>query len=39
MKRRKMKRKYSEKNFTRGAMRVHPKNGYTTGPMRGGIRL
>jgi len=37
-KRSKMSRKKSRKNFTKNAVRVHPKN--TRGnPMRGGIRL
>lgn len=38
MRRHAMNRRSSERSFTRGAMRVHPKN-MTSGPMRGGIRL
>lgn len=39
-KRAKMRPGHSRKVFTRGAQRVHPKNGLgTSGPMRGGIRL
>lgn len=35
-----MNRGYSKKVFTKGAQRVHPKNGLGSGnPMRGGIRL
>lgn len=37
MKRMRMQRGRSRKVFTRGAQRVHPKNG--SNPMRGGIRL
>lgn len=38
MKRKRMGRRYSEKSFTQGALRVHPRN-VQAGPMRGGIRL
>lgn len=38
MKRHKINRQRSERNFTRGAQRVHIKN-VLTNPMRGGIRL
>lgn len=38
-KRGKMGRSYSRKVFTRGAQRVHPKNGLGSVVMRGGIRL
>lgn len=40
-KRGKMSRSYSRKVFTKGAQRVHPRNGLAVGgaPMRGGIRL
>lgn len=38
--RHKMGRRHSERSFTAGAMRVHPRNMLTgPGPMRGGIRL
>lgn len=37
--RRKMRRSQSRRSFTRGAVRVHPKNILRTAPMRGGIRL
>lgn len=39
MKRSKMGSRHSKKSFSRGAMRVHPKNGLSAMPMRGGIRL
>lgn len=35
----KMSRGHSRSQFRKGAMNVHPKNLYTAGPMRGGIRL
>lgn len=35
----KMGRSRSKKVFSRGAERVHPKNGMQARPMRGGIRL
>lgn len=38
-KRQKMGRKNSRKVFTKGAQRVHPKNGLQSTVMRGGIRL
>lgn len=38
MKRHRIPRQKSERQFTRGAQRVHPKN-MNTNPMRGGIRL
>lgn len=39
-KRGKMSHGFSKKVFTRGAQRVHRKNGLVSGmPMRGGIRL
>ena len=42
-KRRKMTRKGSRRNFSKNAVRVHPKNSgnmtKNVGPMRGGIRL
>lgn len=38
-KRFKMRRGNSRKVFTKGAQRVHPKNGLQSAPMRGGIRL
>ncbi len=34
-----MNRRKSKKSFTRGAVRVHPKNLMGAKPMRGGIRL
>ena len=34
-----MKKSYSKKVFTKGAQRVHPKNGMSSYVMRGGIRL
>jgi hypothetical protein len=37
-KRSKMKSSTSKKVFSKGAKRIHPKNG-TAAPMRGGIRL
>lgn len=37
-KRHSMGRRHSEQNFTRNALRVHPKN-LGAVPMRGGIRL
>lgn len=37
--RKKLRKKRSRKIFTRGAMRVHPRNGLKERPMRGGIRL
>jgi hypothetical protein len=37
--RKRMSRKRSRKVFTRGAQRVHPRNGLSGRPMRGGIRL
>lgn len=37
MRRQKMEKRHSQKVFSKGAQRVHPKN--TAGPMRGGIRL
>lgn len=39
--RNKMSRSFSKKVFSKGAQRVHPKNGLTSSgnPMRGGIRL
>lgn len=40
MRRHKMNRRRSERSFTSGANRVHPKNSLSgAGPMRGGIRL
>lgn len=39
MQRGKLGRKFSRKVFTRGAQKVHRKNGMKDGPMRGGIRL
>lgn len=40
MKRRKMGHKESTRNFTRNALRSHPRNSPGLGmPMRGGIRL
>lgn len=39
MRRKRLARGRSRRMFTRGALRVHPKNAYNTGPMRGGIRL
>lgn len=38
-KRHKIPRRYSERSFSRGAKRVHPRNVPNSGPMRGGIRL
>lgn len=39
MRRQKMGRSGSRRSFTRGAMRVHPKNALNGTVMRGGIRL
>lgn len=41
MKRKKMPKKQSKKNFTKNAVKVHKKNAISSqsGPMRGGIRL
>ncbi len=39
MRRGKMNRRKSKRSFTKGAVRVHPKNGMKARPMRGGIRL
>jgi hypothetical protein len=39
MRRHRMSRKQSRKNFSRGAKRVHKKNYSSGAPMRGGIRL
>lgn len=39
MRRSRLGRRTSRRIFSRGAMRVHPKNNYNIGPMRGGIRL
>lgn len=42
MKRRRMERRESRRNFSRNAQRVHPRNTLSSGisgPMRGGIRL
>lgn len=38
-KRYKMNRRKSKRTFTKGAVRVHRKNGMSARPMRGGIRL
>lgn len=38
-KRGRMGRRNSKKVFTKGAQRVHPRNGMQSRPMRGGIRL
>lgn len=39
MRRRKMGRRNSRRVFSAGAKRIHPKNGISDRPMRGGIRL
>ncbi len=39
MKRRRLQKRRSRKIFTKGAQRVHPKNGMNGVVMRGGIRL
>lgn len=39
MRRFKMGSRHSKKSFSRGAVRVHPKNSNGPMPMRGGIRL
>ncbi len=38
-KRYKMNRRKSKRSFTKGAVKVHRKNGMSARPMRGGIRL
>ncbi len=38
-KRFKMNRRKSKRSFTKGATRIHRKNGMSARPMRGGIRL
>ncbi len=39
MRRSKISRRKSKRSFTKGAVRVHPRNGQQARPMRGGIRL
>ncbi len=39
MRRSKMKRSKSKRSFTKGAVKVHRKNGISGRAMRGGIRL
>lgn len=39
MKRHKLSRSASRRNFTKGAIKTHRLNVNTTSPMRGGIRL